>query len=78
MKHQMETTKELYCMSVYPIWLPVKVNTLVIILLQMFCAYQLYTPAAQVFTTIHEEVSLLLSHMDLLSSRLRIVFHVRE
>nr|CAI5833844.1 unnamed protein product [Callosobruchus analis] len=78
MKHQVETTKELYCVSVFPIWLPVKVNTSVIILLQMFCAWQLYTPAAQVCTTIYEEIILVLSHMDHLASRLREVFHVRE
>nr|CAH7739933.1 unnamed protein product [Callosobruchus chinensis] len=78
MKHQQETTKELYCTSVFPIWLPVRVNTPVIISLQMFCAFQLYTPSAQVFTTIYEEIVLLLSHMDLLTSRLKSVFHVQE
>ncbi|VEN53930.1 unnamed protein product, partial [Callosobruchus maculatus] len=78
MKHQMETTKELYCISVYPIWLPFKVDTSVIILSQMFSAWQLYTPSAQICSSIYEEIILLLSHMDLLSSRLRNVFYVRE
>nr|CAI5853055.1 unnamed protein product [Callosobruchus analis] len=77
-KHQMETTKDLYCMSVYPIWLPFKVSTPAIVLLQLFSAWELYTPTAQLFTVLYEEVILILSHMDLLSSRLGSVFQVRE
>nr|CAI5821896.1 unnamed protein product [Callosobruchus analis] len=48
MEHQMDTTMELFCTSVFPIWLPVKVKPPVIMLAQVLCVWEVYIPGVQV------------------------------
>nr|CAI5833838.1 unnamed protein product [Callosobruchus analis] len=43
----MDTTMELFCTSVFPIWLPVKVKPPVIMLAQVLCVWEVYIPGVQ-------------------------------
>ncbi|VEN42885.1 unnamed protein product [Callosobruchus maculatus] len=78
MRHQAETSDDLYCSSVYPIWIPFKVNKILLFLVQLAIAVEIYTPSGQIISMMYEEVSLLVLHMNSFTVRLRNVFREKE
>ncbi|VEN60079.1 unnamed protein product, partial [Callosobruchus maculatus] len=74
MRHQAETSEDLYCTAIYPIWVPFKINKALLFLIQLSTAMEIYNPSGQLCGMLYEEVALLTSHMDFFSSRLKNVF----
>nr|CAH7739240.1 unnamed protein product [Callosobruchus chinensis] len=78
MRHQAETEEDLYCTAMYPIWVPFKINKTLLFLIQLSTAMEIYNPSGQLSVMLYEEVSLLVSHMNLFSYRLENVFREKK
>nr|CAI5847205.1 unnamed protein product [Callosobruchus analis] len=78
MRYQAETSEDLFCSSVYPIWIPFEINKTLLFFIQLTIAVEIYAPSGQICSLLYEEVSLLVSHMDFFTLRLRNVFREKE
>nr|CAI5847211.1 unnamed protein product [Callosobruchus analis] len=58
MRYQAETSEDLFCSSVYPIWIPFEINKTLLFFIQLTIAVEIYAPSGQV--RYHKLFSLLL------------------